>query len=846
MSMDEDSVAPEYGVEQDERPEVKIPDALPVLPLRATVLYPSIVMPLVVGQERSVKLVDDAMRADRLFVAVTQRNPEARPAAPGDLYRVGTVAAIQQLLRAQDGTLRLIVQGVERVRVIDFISEQPYLIARIERAPERVEPSAELEALVRSARDLFERLVRMLQTQGGSEELIAAARSVEDPVRVAYLVASVVPVDVQARQDLLEFDEARDKLRRVVEILQHELAVRELERQIATETSEKLSKDQREYFLRRQLETIQRELGEGGAENEEIRTLRERLAKTPLSDEARREAERELARLERVPDASPEHGMIRTYLDWLLALPWGKFTGGRIDVARARQVLDEDHYDLDKIKERILDYLATKKLRDERGVRISPAGGEVPRTGQAGPLPQVPTDETWREPILCFVGPPGVGKTSLGQSIARAMGRQFVRISLGGVHDESEIRGHRRTYIGAMPGRIIQALCRVGVADPVFMLDEVDKLGVGLHGDPSAALLEVLDPAQNRTFVDTYLGVAFDLSNVLFICTANTTDTIPAPLLDRMELIRLAGYTERERENIARKYLLPKQMRAHGLLEGELLIDDEALRRVVREYTREAGVRGLERELATIARKAARRISEGATPPVRVSAENVPEFLGPPRVYNEVAERTDRPGVATGLAWTPTGGEVLFVEATMMPSNEERLVLTGMLGDVMRESAMAALSYVRSNAERLGIDARVFDRKMVHVHVPAGAIPKDGPSAGVTMLTALASIASGRPVRSDVAMTGEITLRGKVLPVGGIRDKVLAAHRAGIKRVILPRQSERELEDVPEEVRRDLEIILVDSADEVLDIALAPSTTRPAPQRGAAPGPVPAPTQMAP
>ena len=543
--------------------------------------------------------------------------------------------------------------------------------------------------------------------------------------------------------------------------------------------------------------------------------LRRRIEEAELPDEARREAERELSRLASIPPSSPEHGMVATYLEWLASLPWSRTSGGSIDIHRARQVLDEDHYDLEKIKDRILEYLAVRKLRQDREGAARDAAPATP--------PPVTGDTPAREPILCFVGPPGVGKTSLGQSIARALGCRFVRVSLGGVRDEAEIRGHRRTYIGALPGRIIQGLRRAEHRDPVFMLDEIDKVGADWRGDPSAALLEVLDPAQNHTFADNYLGVSFDLSQVLFIATANTLDTIPGPLRDRMEVLVLSGYTDEEKIGIATQYLIPKQLAAHALGSGELAFEPEAIRQIVRGYTREAGVRNLEREIAAIARKVARRLAEGSREPVRVTPDNLVEFLGRPRFFDEVTERTTRPGVATGLAWTPTGGDVLFVEATMMPGTEERLVLTGMLGDVMRESAQAAVSYVWSNAEALDVDPKLFENKTIHVHVPAGAIPKDGPSAGVTIVTALASLATGRPVRSDVAMTGEITLRGKVLPVGGIKEKVLAAHRAGIRTILLPRRNERDLEDVPPELRRQLTFELVDDAAEVVRRALARS-----------------------
>jgi ATP-dependent Lon protease len=800
--------------ENEQKRAIQPPEPLPVLPLRETVIYPMMVAPIVVGQERSVRLVKDVIASSRLAVLVTQRSTERRPAEPQDLYRVGTMAAISELTLVQDNTLRIAVHGLERVRILDYARTDPYLIARIHRAPEIEERGLGVEALTRTVRDLFIQLVGLVAEM--SDELATAVQTIGEPRQLAYLVASSMPLLTAARQEILELDPVSEKLRRLIDLLQYEVAVRKLMQKITAETSAEMSKAQRDHILRAQMEAIQRELGEReGREETETRELRQRFEEVPLSEEARKEASRELDRLSRTPAASPEHSIIRTYLDWLLKLPWGKRTSGSIDVARARAVLDEDHYDLDKIKDRILDYLSVKRLREERSAELAPAAQDERARG---------------EPILCLLGPPGVGKTSLGQSIARAMNRKFARISLGGIHDEAEIRGHRRTYIGAMPGRILQTVARAEAADPVFMLDEVDKLGVGFHGDPAAALLEVLDPAQNHAFVDSYLGVAFDLSRVLFICTANTVETIPPPLLDRMEVVALSGYTDTDKLHIARRYLIPKQIAAHGLREGEVEVTEGAILRVLREYTREAGVRGLERELSTILRKAARRVSEGgaassasgAQTPIRVEAAAVPEYLGPQRFFDEIAERIDRPGVATGLAWTPTGGELLFVEATMMPGEEDRLLLTGMLGNVMRESAQAALSYLRSNAGRLGIDPRVFEHKTVHIHVPAGAIPKDGPSAGVTLLVALASQASGRPVRNDVAMTGEITLRGKVLPVGGIKEKVLAAHRAGIRTVILPRRNEGALEDVPEGARAALQIELISSVDEALSATLAP------------------------
>jgi ATP-dependent Lon protease len=797
--------------------DLTIPDALPILPLRDTVVLPLTAVPLVVGQPRSVRLVDDVMRGTRLVALVAQRDAAAEAAVIDDLYRVGTVGMIHQFARAPDGSIRLMVQGLERLRILDLVGTEPYLVARVELAPEPPATDTEADALRRAVVDIFRRLVEV--SSEVPDELAVAADNVADPRHVAYFVATVVPLDLTARQQLLETEPVAAKLRQLVDLLQRELAVRELGRKITSETQERLSKSQRDFYLREQLKSIQRELGDSdGGPDTQVADLRRRLEEARLPDEAGREAERELSRLASVPPASPEHGMIVSYLEWMASLPWNVLGGGAIDVGRAREVLDEDHFDLDKIKDRIIEYLAVKKLRQERAGRTVPAEP-----------PAVTGDSPAREPILCFVGPPGVGKTSLGQSIARALGRKFVRMSLGGVRDEAEVRGHRRTYIGAMPGRIIQAIRRAETRDPVFMLDEIDKVGADWRGDPSSALLEVLDPAQNHTFVDNYLGVPFDLSQVLFVATANTLDTIPGPLRDRMEILTLSGYTDEEKIGIATQYLIPKQLAAHGLAVEELSFEADAIRWIIRHRTREAGVRSLDREIATIARKVARRIAEGHPEPVPITTANVVDYLGRPYFFDEVAERTGRPGVATGLAWTPTGGDVLFVEATMMPSSEERLILTGMLGDVMRESAQAAVSYVWANAEALDIDPKLFEGKTIHVHVPAGAIPKDGPSAGVTIMTAVASLATRRPVRADVAMTGEITLRGKVLPVGGIKEKVLAAHRSGIRTVILPRRNERDVEDVPEQLRREMRFLFVDEAEEVLRHALMPSgAVRPA------------------
>ncbi|MBI3185517.1 MAG: endopeptidase La [Myxococcales bacterium] len=789
-------------MDRDDLPR-EIPPLLPVLPLRDTVIFPLTVTSIAVGQPRSLQLVEDVQRTNRLLALLAQKEAEKIPAGPMDLHRVGTAAVVQHSLRGPDGVLRVIVQGLERIRLGEVVRQEPYLVARVERYPEERAFGLEAEALQRAVRELFAQVLERT-----SPELAATAQSAGTGLQLIYLIASSYPFATGERQAVIEEPSELGMLRRLHGLLQHESAVSEIKERLATQTREKLTKGQREYILREQLQAIRKELGELESEEGDLRELSEQLSKAGLPEEAKKEADRELERLRRVPPASPEHGVIRSYLEWLRDLPWNRPTGARIDVGRAREVLDADHHDLERVKERILEYLAVKKLRDERGVRI----GETPLPPRRG--------EVRGEPILCLVGPPGVGKTSLGQSIARALERKFTRMSLGGIHDEAEIRGHRRTYIGAMPGRILQALRRVETSDPIFMLDEVDKLQVGFHGDPSAALLEVLDPAQNHAFVDTYLGVPFDLSRVLFICTANNMESIPAALLDRMEVIRLPGYTDEEKLHIARKYVLPNLLAAHGLEDGEVVVGDPALRQMIRDYTREAGVRNLERALADVIRKVAKQVSEGARPPLEARAEALRQYLGPPRFFDEVSERIDRPGVSTGLAWTPAGGEVLFIEAAMMEGREEELILTGMLGDVMRESARAALSYLRSSAPRFGIDARYFRRKSVHLHVPAGAIPKDGPSAGLPMVVALTSLVTRRIVDSAAAMTGEITLRGKVLPVGGIKEKVLAAHRAGLRRVILPRRNEGSLEDVPEEVKRALRFVFVDSIDEALADAL--------------------------
>ena len=784
--------------------EILIPDALPVLPLREAVVFPLTVVPLLIDQPASLRLVDDVMRGNRMLTLMARREGGAEPPGPEDVHRTGTAAIIHQLHRVPDGSVRLMVQGIERVRVLDWISREPYLVARVQAAPDQAAQEADTEAVRRAVVDVFRRLVEASSEL--PDELGAAAVNVTDARQLVYFIASVVPLPTEPRQMLLEMDPLPAKLRQLLDLLQRELAVRELGRKITSDTEERLSKRQREYYLREQLRSIQKELGEDDEPgSSQVAELRRRIEEAGLPEEARREADRELARLGGISPASPEHGMVVTYLEWLAALPWRRESGGAIDVGHARRILDEDHYDLEKIKDRILEYLAVKKLRQERAA--------------TAPAPAVTGDSPAREPILCFVGPPGVGKTSLGQSIARALGRRFVRMSLGGVRDEAEIRGHRRTYIGALPGRLVRALRDAGTMNPVILLDEVDKIGADWRGDPSSALLEVLDPAQNHTFRDHYLEVDLDLSDVLFLATANMLETIPGPLLDRMEVIRLDGYTHDEKVAIARDHLFDRQRARNGLREGEVEVTDAAIGEIVDGYTREAGVRNLERELGKLLRKAATAVARGSETPIVVDAGDVPAYLKRRRFHDEAADRTSVPGVATGLAVTGVGGDVLFVEATSM-SGESGMTVTGQLGDVMKESAQIALSYVRSKADALGIDRSALEGKRFHVHFPAGAIPKDGPSAGITMTTALVSLLRGTPVRSTVAMTGEVTLSGRVLAIGGVKQKVLAAHRAGLREVILPLRNEADLDDVPEAVRAEMTFHPVDDVARVLELAL--------------------------
>ena len=793
-SVDPETREPEAGS------ELMLPDVLSILPLRDTVLFPQAVLPLTVGRAPSVRLLEEAVRESRLIGVVTQREPAVEEPRPDEIFRVGTAAVIHKVLKQADGTLRLVVQGIARFHILEIIQREPFLRARVAEVEEPDSPSGDLEveALTRSVAALFQNIIALSPML--PDELASIALNISDPGRLTDVIGASLPaLGTAAKQELLEAADVKLRLQKLVSALTKESEVLELGSKIQSQVQSEMSKTQREYYLREQMKAIQKELGEADERTQEIDELRRKIEAAGMTDEAKKEALRELERLAKMPAAAAEYTVARTYLDWLIALPWQKATADQLDIRMAHRILDEDHLGLEKVKDRVLEYLAVKK--------IHPGG---------------------KDPILCFVGPPGVGKTSLGKSIARALGRKFVRISLGGIRDEAEIRGHRRTYIGALPGQIIQGLRRAESKNPVFMLDEIDKLGMDFRGDPASALLEVLDPEQNSSFRDHYVDVPFNLSQALFITTANILDPVPPALRDRMEMLELPGYTEEEKVAIARRHLIPKQTAEHGLVAGEQIeFTEDALRLLIRNYTREAGLRNLEREIATLCRKVARRRAEGQGDKVLVSPEVVTECLGAPKhVLEELEERTRVPGVAVGLAWTAAGGDILFVEATRMKGGRT-LTLTGQLGDVMKESAQAALSWVRSHASELGIAANFWESSDIHLHVPAGAIAKDGPSAGVTMVTALVSLLRGRPVRADLAMTGEITLSGRVLPVGGIKEKVLAAKRAGLKAVILPKRNEKNLvEDVSPPVRDSMTFHLVESIHDVIDVAFGEASGR--------------------
>jgi len=771
--------------------DVAIPHELSILPLRGVVIFPAQIVPLLISRGSSLKLVEDCRKGDSLLGLATQKNPDDENPTPDSLFSRGCAGRILKTLKYPDGSMRILVQGLRRIEIRDYVQQEPYLRAYVAQLQDTAFPSADLSALQTHMVGQFSKFVSMVPYL--PDELQGVVMNIKDPGRAADLIASNLNISVDEKQDLLSTLTVRSRLEKLSTILNREIELVELGNKIQSQVQSELNKNQKEFYLRQQMRAIQKELGEGDARSGEIEDLRKKIEEAKMPPEALKAAENELERLRIIPPESAEHSMVRTYLEWLVNLPWSISTEDNLDIPHARQVLDEDHYDLEKIKDRILEYLAVRKLkRDPKG------------------------------PILCFVGPPGVGKTSLGRSIARAIGRKFIRLSLGGVRDEAEIRGHRRTYIGSLPGRIIQSLRTAGSNNPLFMLDEVDKLGMDFRGDPASALLEVLDPEQNFSFSDHYLEVPFDLSKVMFITTANYLEPVPPALRDRMEVIELAGYTEEEKLEIAKRHLIPKQITENGLTNDLIAFTDEAVLGIVHGYTHEAGVRNMEREIGRVCRKVARAFTEGHTEKTEITASKVTELLGPEKYFSEVAERIHEPGVAIGLAWTPNGGDILFIESTRM-AGKKGMTITGHLGDVMKESVQAALSYIRSRADRLGLLPDFFENCDLHIHVPAGAIPKDGPSAGITMATSLASLLTGRPVRSHLAMTGEITLRGKVMPIGGVKEKVLAARRAGVTTVILPKRNEMDLEDVPTSVRAEMQFRFVETMDEVLDLALEPA-----------------------
>ena len=776
--------------EQKSEKEIEIPSILPVLPVRDIVVFPYMILPLFVGREMSIKAIDYALNTNKMVLLLTQKDLNIENPTPEDLFSIGTVALIMRMLKLPDGRVKILVQGITKAKAISFEQTEPFFKVNIERIidPKIENLTIEIEAQMRTVKEQLERVISL----GKSilPDVMGIIENVEDPGKLADLVASNLGLKAEQSQEVLEILDPVQRLKKVSEILAREIELLTVQQKIQSEARGEIDKTQREYFLREQLKAIQKELGDIDERAEEIKEFRKKIEEAKMPEKVLKEAEKQLKRLEKMHPDSAEAATIRTYLDWLVELPWSKSTTDNLDIKAAERVLNEDHYDLEKVKERILEYLSVRKLK-----------------------------EKMKGPILCFIGPPGVGKTSLGKSIARALGREFVRMSLGGVRDEAEIRGHRRTYVGALPGRIIQGIKTAGTNNPVFMLDEIDKIGMDFRGDPSSALLEVLDPEQNNAFTDHYLSVPFDLSNVMFITTGNLVDTIPSPLRDRMEIIYLSGYTTEEKLGIAKNYLIPKQLEEHGLNKKVLKITDQGLYTIISQYTREAGVRNLEREIANLCRKVAKKIAEGKEKQFVINAQNVNKYLGVPKYLPEEEMERDEVGVATGLAWTETGGDIIYVEATIM-KGKGSLTLTGQLGDVMKESAQAALSYVRSRAKSLGIKEDIFSKIDIHIHVPAGAIPKDGPSAGITMATAIASALTGKPVNKNVAMTGEVTLRGRVLPIGGLKEKTLAAKRMGIKKIVIPKRNKKDLEDIPKYIKKDMDFILAETMDDVLKVTL--------------------------
>jgi len=783
-------VASLLSQEERERTPVSFKETLPLLPLRGMIVFPYMVVPLDVGREKSINALEAAMVNERLIVLAAQRQAKVNEPNQDDIYSVGTVAEIKQLLKLPDGSIRVLVEGLYRVRIVEYLQFDPYYSVRLAEVEETNEKDSEIEALVRSTLFHFEQYTKL--NKKSPPEVLSSVLTIDDPARLADVIASHLNLKVEEKQSILEAFSAKERLETLCGILMKEIDILELERKIHLRVRKQMEKTQKEYYLREQMKAIQKELGEADERAAEVEELRSKLAELKLPQEADEKVKKELERLAKMPPLAAEAVVVRNYIDWVLSLPWNTLTEDRLDLQTAEAILNEDHFGLEKVKERILEYLAVCQLTKEL-----------------------------KGPILCLIGPPGVGKTSLAKSVARALNRKFVRFSLGGVRDEAEIRGHRRTYVGAMPGKIIQIMKQAGSRNPVILLDEIDKMSTDFRGDPSAALLEVLDPEQNSNFGDHYLEIPFDLSKVLFMTTANVWHTIPRPLLDRMEVINLSGYTEVEKVEIAKRHLLPKQAKDHGLSRKTLVVADEVLHRIINEYTRESGVRGLERQLANLCRKATKEIVQGTKRTVRVTPKNLEKFLGAPKYRYNLAETTDQIGLATGLAWTEVGGDMLSIEVSLV-KGKGALILTGKLGEVMRESAQAAFSYIRSRAKELGIEEDFHERYDVHIHVPEGAIPKDGPSAGITIATAIVSALTNRPVRKEVAMTGEITLRGRVLPIGGLKEKVLAAHRGGIKKVLVPKENKKDLEDIPANIAAEIEIVLVESMDEVWREALVP------------------------